>query len=184
MITPARPQPTPQGTRRRLQALMNRGWSPQAIQAATGIPAARITAAVTGRRQPALALDDHQVAAAYDRLWQRPPPQATPRERKQAAAARDTAERHKWPPPMAWDDDLIDQPDARPAPGWARTGTSHRSADLAADLAWIREQGGYRHASIDAAAARLGVKPNTLGQACLRAARTPARQPDLELEAG
>jgi hypothetical protein len=175
------PGPTPCGTRRRLKSLMNRGWSPQAIEAATGIDAESITATV-GIQPPAdPALDDHLVAGVYDLLWDQPPPAATARDRDLAAAARATAEQHRWPPPMAWDDDVIDLPRGRPAPGWKPTSTTHKAADMAEDLAWIREHGGYRHASFGVAAARLGVKRDALEQACRRAA---ARQAQPEAEAG
>jgi hypothetical protein len=173
-----RPEPTAWGTRRRLQA-MNRGWSPQALQAVTSLPAEAINEAVTSKKQRPLGLDDRWVAAVYDWAWQRPPPEATPADRQVAAAARETAERLKWPPPMAWDDDIIDQPDGQPAPGWRRTSNLRKSADLVEDLTWIRQQGGYRHAPTHAAAARLGVKPDTLLQAAYRVARRQA-----ELEAG
>jgi hypothetical protein len=179
MTSHGRPEPTPWGTRRRLQALMNRGWSPQALQAATGLPAKAITETVTSKMQPSPGLDDRRVAAVYEWAWQRHPPAATPADRQRAAAARETAERLKWPPPMAWDDDIIDQPDGQPAPGWRRTSDRHRAADLVEDLTWIRQQGGYRHAPTHAAAARLGVKPDTLLQACYRVASRQA-----ELEAG
>ncbi len=85
-----------------------------------------------------------RVAAAYDALWDRPPPQRTPREREEAAAAETHARRRGWAPPLAWDDEEIDLQDARPAEGWKRSGrTSVRSADLAEDVAWLREQDGY-----------------------------------------
>jgi hypothetical protein len=39
-----------------------------------------------------------------------------------SASARDRARRLAWPPPLAWDDDLIDDPDAQPeGVGWRRT---------------------------------------------------------------
>src|SRR5258708_2275437 len=99
------PEPSPTGTQRRLQGLMNRGGSREAIEAATGIKATAIPATVSDRRTPPSALDDRRVAAAYDLLWDQPPPATTARDREPAAAARATAERQGWPPPMAWDDD-------------------------------------------------------------------------------
>lgn len=177
----SRPEPSSAGTRRRLQALMNRGWSPEAIEAAAGINAHDITTTVRDRRQLTAMLDDHQVAHVYDLLWDRPPPTATARDRELAAAAQATATQRGWPPPMAWDDDVIDLSDGRPAPRWKPTRTTHRSADLAEDLAWIREHGGYRHASFTETAARLGIKQNTLEQACRR---TSIRQSQMEAEAG
>jgi len=180
MIDSPHPEPSPTGTQRRLRSLMNRGWSPEAIEAATGITAAAVIATLSDRRSPATVLDDRQVAAAYDLLWDQPPPAITARDRELAAAARATADRHGWPPPMAWDDDVIDLSVGRPAQGWKQTRTTRRCADLAEDLAWIREHGGYRDAPMSVAAARLGVKRDTLEQAYRRA----ARRAELEVEAG
>lgn len=137
----SRPQPTALGTQRRLQALMNRSWSPQAIERATGIPAIEIARALADQRGTSPALDE-RVAAAYDRLWNQPPPLATARDRDLADRASALAQRHGWPPPMAYDDDLIDLPSGCAEPGWRRRrGTSHRSVDLAEDIAFVREHG-------------------------------------------
>ena len=182
MTRTGRPPPTPWGTRRRLQALMNRGWSPRTLQTATGLRGGLITAAVLASRKPVAALDDHYVAAVYDWAWQRPPPESTPRDRATAAAAREIAARNHWPPPMAWDDDTIDQPGAQPAPGWEPVPTKLRkSADLFEDLDWLRQQGGYKNATSDILAARLGMTTEAFDRARFRAAR---RQAQNELEAG
>src|SRR5215475_6766882 len=65
-------EPTAWGTTRRLQALMNRGWSARAIQAVSGIPVGQVTAAVRGQRRASRGLD-RRVAAAYELLWDQPP---------------------------------------------------------------------------------------------------------------
>lgn len=122
---------------------------------------------------------NQRVAAAYDRLWNQPPPLATPADQQLANAARKQAQRQGWPPPMAWDDDIIDLPGGEPAPGWKPANrTTNRSVDLDEDIRWVREQGGYRDASMSQLALRLGVKAGTLQQAHLR-----ARQADREAEA-
>ncbi len=74
-----------------------------------------------------------------------------------------------WPPPLAWDDDTIGDPAARPHP-WRRPRT-HRSADLAADAADLAGRGYTR----TQAAERLGVSRNTLDQAIRRAAASRER---------
>jgi hypothetical protein len=155
--------------------MMNRSWAPQTIERATGIPAAQITQALAQRASitPELA---ERVATAYDRLWDCQPPQATRHDRELAAAARAHARRCGWPPPMAYDDELIDLPGGGAAPGWKPTGrTTRRSADLAEDAAWVREHGGYRHATAAAVAMRLGVTRAALEQAASRT-RRPGRQ--------
>ena len=176
--------PTPAGTQRRIRALMARSWTPEAIAAAQGIPAAEMRLALEHQAaiSPELA---QRVAAAYDALWDRPPPQRTPREREEAAAAETHARQRGWPPPLAWDDEEIDLQDARPAEGWKRSGrTSVRSADLAEDVAWLREQDGYSRASNAALAMRLGLSKDRLEHSLSRARKASAREPAADMEAG
>jgi hypothetical protein len=175
----SRPEPSAQGTQRRLRALMNRSWSPQALQKATGIPAVVITTILDGGRTPGRAVNE-RIATAYDQLWNKPPPLGTARDRELADAAGAHARKHGWPPPMAYDDDQIDLPGGDAEPGWQRsTRTSRPRADLSEDLAFVREHGGYRQAPISVAAMRLGVTREALEQAQCRTARA-----DREAEAG
>jgi hypothetical protein len=187
MTRPPEHEPTAWGTTRRLQALASRGWSAQAIQAATGIPGRQVTAAISDRRDVMPGLD-RQVAAAYERLWNRPPPQATSRDQELARVARVHAGRNGWAPPMAWDDDQIDLPAGRPAPGWKRTSLDRRAADLAEDVEFLRDTG-YRQAPAEVLALRLGMPKDTLQQALHRHAHRTReaarqRQADREPEAG
>ncbi|HBW20484.1 MAG TPA: hypothetical protein DEH11_16480 [Actinobacteria bacterium] len=163
--------PTGIGAQRRLRALMARAWSPEAIEHAAGLPAADVRRALADRRRvsPELAC---AVARVYDQLWDTRPPCRTHAERAAADAHREHAEWCGWPPPMAYDDDTIDHPDGDPAPGWKRTGrTTIPAADLAEDARWVREYGGYRHATPAEVAVRLGVSRAVLGKALQRAAR-------------
>ena len=165
MSRPPRREPTGWGTQRRLQALASRGWSPRALQKAAGIPAADITAATSDPRNSWPGLD-RQVAAAYDQLWNQQPPAATTHEQAVASAAQAGAAQRNWAPPMAWDDDLIDRPDGKPAPGWKPPARSfHRSADLLEDDAFVREHCGYRQATRRQVAERLGVTLEVLAKA-------------------
>jgi len=159
--------PSQAGTQRRIRALCARGWSGQAIERATGLPAGSTARALANRRTitPDLA---SRMAAAYDCLWNRVPPCHTPEERQDADAARAHAGRCGWAPPMAWDDDQIDRPDGRPAVGWKRTSSLTRSADLVEDAEFVREHGGYRHASVRLVALRLGVTEAQLEKAYSR----------------
>jgi hypothetical protein len=56
------------------------------------------------------------VCALYDELWDQPPPEGTHRDKIAASRARNRAAAHGWPPPLAWDDDTIDDPDVVPNP--------------------------------------------------------------------
>ncbi len=176
--------PTPAGTQRRIRALMARSWTPEAISQAQGIPAAEMRLALEHQAAISPELAQH-VAGAYDALWDRQPPQRTSQEREEAAAAEAHARQRGWAPPLAYDDDLIDLPEGEPEPGWKRSGrTTIRSADLAEDVAWLREQDGYRHASARELAVRLGVSKDRLEHSLRRAREASGREPAAELEAG
>jgi hypothetical protein len=186
-----RPAPSPAGTRRRLQALAARSWSPAAVERETGIPARLIQRELDGYDDlpPRLA---GAVAAAYDRLWDQHPPAATAAEREAAAETFARARRSGWAPPMAWDDDLIDLPGTRPALGWKPSEATRRKArDIVEDAEFVREHGGLRDASNGQIAIRLGIKRDRLDQAYSRARRyaarstgRPAADAEREAEAG
>jgi len=168
MTQSATPVPTGIGTQRRLRALAARAWNPDAIQAATGLPAGHIRAALADPRRIPAAIPA-AAACAYDQLWNTPPPTRTPADRAAAEASRRHAQRCGWAPPMAYDDDTIDHPDGRPAPGWRRTSrTTIPAADLAEDARWLRQHGGYRHAAPAELAMRLGVTKAALDKALTR----------------
>lgn len=101
------------GTRRRLQALMLLGWSIQRIAATRGTGRQRLDHALVGR--DVYASTARAVSAAYEALWDQTPPQDTTGDRIAAARARNRARAAGWAPPMAWDDDTIDDPTATPA---------------------------------------------------------------------
>lgn len=106
------------GTRRRLQALMARGWCPAALAAELG----RYGSNVNRILSASLVRDStrREVAALYDRLWNKPPPSGTKRDAAYAARAMQLAAANGWPPPQGWDDEDLDNPAAGPAKGWRR----------------------------------------------------------------
>jgi hypothetical protein len=172
---PERPAPSAIGAQRRLRALAARSWSPEAIEKETGIPAQFIRRELDGHDDLAPNLAG-AVAAAYDRLWDRDPPTVTWADRETAAATAARAARSGWAPPMAWDDDRIDVPGARPERGWRPgRGINRRAADLVEDAEFVREHGGYRDASTVQVAMRLGIRRDRLDQAYIRARRYAAR---------
>jgi hypothetical protein len=169
------------GARRRLRALAARSWSPQAIERATGLPALVTEAVIRSRRgvsrvNPALA---GTVAAAYDQLWDRDPPTETAAQREAAEMTRAHAVSRGWAPPLAWDDDQIDLDDGQPAPEWKPGNrTTRRATDLVEDADFVRQNDGYRDASIGQIAMRLGVTGDCLEHAHIRARRYAARIAD------
>jgi hypothetical protein len=149
------------GTRRRAQALVACGWSQARLARELGLTAANFCAML--RRDQVSAATARAVAGLYDRLWNRPPPEHDQRTKIAASRARNHAEREGWPPPLAWDDEHIDAPDAQPAEGWKRPArTTHRAADLAEDAAELTRREGYNREN---AAARLGVSLAALQRA-------------------
>jgi hypothetical protein len=156
------------GTHRRLHALMNRSWSLPAIARATALRALQLARVIENPATitPRLAVE---VSAAYDQLWDAAPPLATQADRDLADAAGVRARECGWARPVAWDDELIDQPDARPANGWQRPLRSTlRSAELAEGVAFIRSDVGYQHASLRTVAMWLGVSEARLEKALSR----------------
>ncbi len=167
--------PSPAGTRRRLRALAARAWSPEAIAHEAGIPAVVVRRELDGHEDLVPGFDA-LVAAVYDRLWDWDPPAGTRSERDAARAAAERAVRSGWAPPMAWDDDLIDLPGARPADGWRpRRKLYKRAVDIVEDAEFVREHGGYRQAGIGEVAMRLGIRADRLDQSYRRAQRYAAR---------
>lgn len=104
------------GTRRRLRALVAIGWSMSKLAERLGVQPGNFGPLIHSReritRSTATA-----VSELYDQLWDQPPPEGTHRDRVAASRARNYARRHGWVPPMAWDDDEIDDPDAVPDVG-------------------------------------------------------------------
>jgi hypothetical protein len=161
---------------------MARAWSPEAISRVTGIPEHDIIHALSGRGvTPGLAA---ATKAAYEQLWDQSPPCVTREDREVAEAAAAHARERGWAPPMAWDDDQIDQPHGKPAAGWKpRPRGRYRSADLVEDAEWIRRHGGYRLASRTVIATRLGITKYQLEHAYREARRSGQRDSQPQAEA-
>ncbi|MDF2848994.1 MAG: hypothetical protein K0R97_2976 [Oerskovia sp.] len=101
------------GARRRIRALLAAGWRHVDITAAAGYSGASSTprsAVILHQRGEWIARETHDaIAEAYNVLGGRTGPAGITRARALAAG---------HPPPAAWDDELIDDPTALPAPGW------------------------------------------------------------------
>ena len=163
-----RGDPSPIGTQRRLQALMSRSWSLQAIARVEGLRAPQLSRALENPATitPKLAAE---VSSAYDRLWDAEPPYSTQAERDLGDAAVEQARLHGWAPPLAWEDDQIDKPGSKPVADWRRSArVTIPSAELAEDAEFVRTAGGYADADVGVVAMRLGVSKARLEKAISR----------------
>ena len=139
------------GTARRLQALMAIGWSGTRLAERLGVLRTNFTEILHGRRGVHHATA-HAVRALYDELWDVAPPAATTFEQGAVTRTLRFAQQHGWVPPMAWDDETIDDPAARPSVGDAGTvsmlDTIRELADLGYSLPEIAARIGRRERSI------------------------------------
>ncbi|GHG97420.1 hypothetical protein ACFORH_42790 [Amycolatopsis roodepoortensis] len=101
------------GTRRRLQALCALGWSQTVLGRRLGLSQQNLSALINGGG--VRWTRSRQVTQLYDEMWNQKPAEDTAIQRRDVAAVRRNAVRRGWAPPMAWDDDAIDDPAARPA---------------------------------------------------------------------
>lgn len=106
------------GCRRRLQALQALGWSSSKIGRVAGINPGSIQRLL--RAQQVRSSTAALVGRAYDDLSMKVGP---------STAVRELARRKGWPPPLAWDDDTIDRPDAVPHGALTTRSTRSRATD-------------------------------------------------------
>lgn len=136
------------GTARRLQALTAAGYTARQLATAAGTPHQTISE-LTGCRHPYVFVSTaRRIAELFDRLQLTPPPQP---DSYGARRAKARAARRGWAPPLAWDDDTIDDPAAKPDLG------SSGVASFAERYLELRDHVGVT--DHDEIAARLGVKP-------------------------
>jgi transcriptional regulator with XRE-family HTH domain len=98
------------GARRRLQALVAAGWTMRELARQLGLvsnnfgPLMHGDGTITAARH-------RQVVELFERLQMQPGP---------SSRARAYARKRRWKLPLEWDEDTIDEPDARPIPGSRR----------------------------------------------------------------
>lgn len=104
------------GSRRRVQALAWCGWSLQLQAARYGMDATRFRI-----HRPETRLiwkgNADSIRAVYEELWDQDPPQATTQELRVVRFTKTWALKKGFMPPLAWDDETIDDPDAEPNMG-------------------------------------------------------------------
>lgn len=149
------------GTTRRLQALVAIGWSQTSMAARIGWTVANLNVLVLGRRSQVSVATAKLIGQMYDEL------SMTPGGSKRS---RSLAMARGWAPPLAWDDDTIDDPRARAhgtddSAQWMR---SRRSMEaVVEDFNDMRASG----STFASAAARLGMSEQSLERALHRARR-------------
>jgi transcriptional regulator with XRE-family HTH domain len=105
------------GTRRRLQALVAAGWSQAKVAERLGMTGTNL-GRVINHSDLVQASTARAVRDLYDQMWDAAPPEEEWRDRIAASRARSHARRNGWMPPLAWDDESIDDPAA-----WANVNT-------------------------------------------------------------
>lgn len=141
------------GTRRRIEALQCMGWSQQVLADRLGVS---VPAVSKIKRQPRVqAAKARRIAAIYDDLSMRPGPD----RRTKAWAAK-----QGYAPPLAWDDDAIDDPAAQP------DGAGYTPGTALERVTELQEMG----LSNEAIADRLGVRVDTVYVTARRARKENA----------
>jgi len=151
------------GTQRRIQALMRNGWSLPLLAGRVGC-SRQVLRLILHRSERVTPATAAAVRALYDDLWDQEPPRGERRQRESVTKTRKYAADRGWPPPLAWDDDAIDDPAAGPEPGWERRDGVRRWGVLAEDVAFLLAAG----EEPEWVAERLGVLPKTLGTVLMR----------------
>ncbi|WP_344861629.1 hypothetical protein [Planomonospora alba] len=152
------------GTRRRVQALMRQGWSMPRIAAQIGSSREALSRMI--QRRTVIARIARAVRDVYDELWDVPAPARTAADVRSVNRTKALAVRCGYVTGMAWDDDTIDDPNARPDLG-ARVS---RDQALSEDSDWLMTTQGL---TVEQAAERLGVTRDYLDKARSRHQRRP-----------
>lgn len=156
------------GTVRRLQALAFNGWPMAALGRRLGV--SRQSLRQTLRYTRVSRATAETVRALYDELWDQAPPQGDKFERRAATMTRNQARANGWVPPLAWDEDAIDDPAATPAGDWERL-DKRRYGVLLEEAVELTVLGEHP----EAIAVRLGVTPETVERTLQRAGQSPWR---------
>ena len=157
------------GTRRRLRALVAQGWTAVRLAERAGCTSVNLRLALNkGESDQTVARFAVRVRDLYEQLWDQTPPCSSRYEQAQADRVRREALERGWAPPMAWDEESIDDPTASPGP-WrevADLGSSRRKLhldNLEDCAAWGMD--------IDGAAHRLDVTVDAIYACATRAER-------------
>lgn len=156
------------GTRRRLQALVCLGWSQSRLAVELGYSQRNFNHLVQGKRGVTVR---NAIATRnlYDRLWNVAPVAVRRGELAGINRSKRYAAQHGWAPPLAWDDDQIDDPKARPHASSRVPITNRLDADAMADnVRFLLQQDPW--ATSKQIAHRLGYRTNEAVLTALRRA--------------
>jgi hypothetical protein len=148
------------GTRRRLQALCALGWTTDIIGQHLHVDGKAVRSFM--QTKTVTTTTASRVCAVYDQLSMTPGPSSITRKRSAAKA---------WVVPLAWDDESIDDPRARPD----RTARGGRNRRGAADVDDARQLLDYG-LPVNEVAAKFKIKPESLVVALRRAGRSSQHQ--------
>ena len=150
------------GTRRRLRALAAIGWSQRELAPHFGVTSQAVWQWMQRPTLRCVTTDTRARAiAVYNKLWDQPPPADTPKRQAAVALSIRRAKAAGWAPPMAWDDDQLDQPDAQPdTPRKPRTTipteTLIEAAELGCCLAELCTRFNLKASSVERSLDRVG----------------------------
>lgn len=148
-VTPrAAKQVNPTGTRRRLQALATLGYSYPYLSEKLGVNPRGVAAYAAPSKRWVMRDTAEKVRQLYDELSMKPGPDQT-------AALR--AKNKGWAPPLAWDDDTIDDPNALPKFGHRPKGYASNLPDIDILVAEVNRSG------LHVVADKYGVAPGSVG---------------------
>lgn len=113
------------GSSRRVHALQALGWSAETLSSMLGYSRAYLNVAINRDSRRGIHQDTaRRIADLYDRLSMTLPP-----ETRCTGRQREIARRKGWLPPLAWDDDTIDDPEFTPSQHDTDVPSIHKKAD-------------------------------------------------------
>lgn len=100
---------------RRLQALAVLGWSLPELSVRSALDRDLLSRIRLGKGDGVTRPTEIAIETLFADLWATEPPRGSKAERASYGRTRTLATRYGWAPPMAWDDETIGDPAARPA---------------------------------------------------------------------
>ncbi|WP_143588470.1 hypothetical protein [Tersicoccus sp. Bi-70] len=162
------------GTTRRLQSLACLGYSTEVLAARLGLAQRSKFGDLVFGRRGVTAGTERKVRVLYNELWCTPAPSENRWQEAAVTRTRNAAAARGWLPPMAWDDDAIDDPEASPSvtvlptAGRALGGRPARYHHVAEDAEDLLRAG----ENWETVQSRLGLSANALEKNLSRAGRS------------